>query len=110
MKIFTTKRVFSGLSILLGIVGVIIFVVRTRQVSVYDAATRQPVVGATVTPIYSSSPSMSLHTDSRGGVLIDGYRVRDGSRIEVSMTGYLTQSVSITNGRGNVVVLLRRSQ
>ena len=106
MRTFTAKRIVWGVSVALGLLGVILLA-GSRPVFVYDAATRQPVIGATVTPIYRSSPSVSLHTDNRGAARIDGFRVREGSRVEVTMAGYETQFVAIPKGRGDVMVLLR---
>ena len=106
MKAFATKRIVWVLAIPLALCGVVLLL-GSRPIYVMDAGTRQPLVGATVTPIYGVAPATPQMTVSKGCVRLDGYRLQASNLVEVAMTGYEKQSVVIPPRRGGVVVWLK---
>jgi hypothetical protein len=106
MKALATKRIFWVLAILFALCGVVLLL-GSRPIYVMDSGTRQPLVGATVTPIYGVAPTTPQTTVSKGCVRIDGYRLQASNLVEVTMTGYETQSVVIPTRRDDVVVWLK---
>jgi hypothetical protein len=106
MKAFAAKRIVWLLAVPLALCGVVLLF-GSRPIYVMDAGTRQALVGAIVTPIYGVAPATPQTTVSKGCVRIDGYRLQASNLVEVTMTGYETQSVVIPPRRGDVVVWLK---